>query len=142
MRLKYGLFGRQNLLSGKEFFNQYFEFCLDKDKANIARTKFSSYVNFLANLTSVDGALVLSDCFSLHGFGAEILLRPENIKIENPFSNSHGMRHRSAYYFVDRVPNSLAIVMSQDGGNKVIYKSLGEVKIIQDYEKERLDLLL
>lgn len=142
LRLKYGSFRKQNLLNGREFFNRYFELLENKQTAVLAKEKLLSYTRFLGNLTNVDGALVLTNDFSISGFGAEILIKPEPKSFSCPFLAEHGMRHRSAYYFVEEVPNSLAIVMSQDGGNKIIYKSSGKVKMIKDYEKDRLDFLI
>lgn len=82
----------------------------------------------LANLTAIDGALVLDKRFSVLGFGAEVsaelptpshvfraldgegqLRRPEDIE-------NVGTRHRAAYRFVNDHPDGLAVVISQDGG--------------------------
>jgi hypothetical protein len=82
----------------------------------------------LANLTAIDGALVLDKRFAVLGFGAEVSAelptparvfraldtegqsrQPENIE-------NVGTRHRAAYRFVNDHPDGLAIVVSQDGG--------------------------
>ncbi len=82
----------------------------------------------LANLTAIDGALVLDKRFGILGFGAEVsaeLPTPERVfraldaegrerqpeAIENV-----GTRHRAAYRFVNDHPEGLAVVVSQDGG--------------------------
>jgi len=82
----------------------------------------------LANLTAIDGALVLDKRFSVLGFGAEVsaeLPTPSQVwravdtegqvrqaeDIENV-----GTRHRAAYRFVNDHPDGLAVVISQDGG--------------------------
>jgi hypothetical protein len=82
----------------------------------------------IANLASIDGAVVLDKRFGLLGFGAEVSAelptpsrvwraidtegrdcRPEEI-------DGVGTRHRAAYRFVNDHPNGLAIVISHDGG--------------------------
>ena len=82
--------------------------------------------SFLADLMSVDGALVLGRDFRLIGFGGEILgespvlhinracdLEAEQV-IYQPADRS-GTRHRSAYRLVSGTPNTIAVVVSQDG---------------------------
>ena len=82
----------------------------------------------IANLASIDGAVVLDKRFGLLGFGAEVSAelptptrvwraidtearerRPEEI-------DGVGTRHRAAYRFVNDHPAGLAIVISHDGG--------------------------
>jgi hypothetical protein len=82
----------------------------------------------IANLTAIDGAVVLDKRFGLLGFGAEVsaeLPAPARVwraldtegrdrkpdDIENV-----GTRHRAAYRFVNDHPEGLAIVISHDGG--------------------------
>ena len=82
----------------------------------------------LANLTAIDGALVLDKRFAVLGFGAEVsaeLPTPGQVyravdtegqvrqaeDVENV-----GTRHRAAYRFVNDHPDGLAVVISQDGG--------------------------
>ena len=83
--------------------------------------------NFLAEMTLVDGAVVLNQRFEVLGFGAEIsgglesvpfveraldidgtMREPESVK-------GVGTRHRSAYRLCNALRDSLAIVTSQDG---------------------------
>jgi hypothetical protein len=82
----------------------------------------------IANLTAIDGALVLDKRFGILGFGAEVsaeLPSPEQVyraldaegserQVENV--ENVGTRHRAAYRFVNDHPNGLAVVISQDGG--------------------------
>jgi hypothetical protein len=93
----------------------------------------------LANLTAIDGALVLDKRFDVLGFGAEVsaeLPTPERVwravdteglnrqpeEIENV-----GTRHRAAYRFVNDHPDGLAIVVSQDGGVSFVANREGQV---------------
>ena len=93
----------------------------------------------LANLTAIDGALVLDKRFGILGFGAEVsaeLPTPERVyraldadgherqpeSIENV-----GTRHRAAYRFVNDHPEGLAVVVSQDGGVTFVAKRDGQV---------------
>lgn len=82
----------------------------------------------IANLTAIDGAVVLDKRFALLGFGAEVsseLPTPSRVwratdtegcvREPDDFENV-GTRHRAAYRFVNDHPHGLAIVISQDGG--------------------------
>jgi len=88
----------------------------------------------LANLTAIDGALVLDKRFSVLGFGAEVsaeLPTPERVwraldaeaQICQPEELENvGTRHRAAYRFVNDHPDGLAVVVSQDGGVSFVAK--------------------
>ncbi len=93
----------------------------------------------IANLTAIDGAVVLDKRFGLVGFGAEVsadLSAPHRVwraldtegrersldDIENV-----GTRHRAAYRFVGDHPGGLAIVISHDGGVSVVANREQEV---------------
>lgn len=82
--------------------------------------------HFLADLMSVDGALVLDHSFRLIGFGGEILgdapvqqihraldLEASRSTVER--ADSAGTRHRSAYRLVNGLTEAIAVVVSQDG---------------------------
>ncbi len=82
--------------------------------------------HFLADLMSVDGALVLDRTFRLIGFGAEILgdtpvytiHRAKDLEANETIrerADASGTRHRSAYRLVMGLPETIAIVVSQDG---------------------------
>jgi len=93
----------------------------------------------IANLSSIDGAVVLDKRFALLGFGAEVsaeLPSPERIwraldtegaELELGDVESVGTRHRAAYRFVASQPHGLAIVISQDGGVSVVANRAGDV---------------
>jgi len=82
----------------------------------------------LANLTAIDGALVLDKRFGILAFGAEVsaeLPTPERVyraldaegRVRQPEAVENvGTRHRAAYRFVNDHPRGLAVVVSQDGG--------------------------
>jgi hypothetical protein len=86
------------------------------------------FSRLIANLTAIDGAVVLDKRFSLLGFGAEVsaelpvparvwrALDTEGDRREPDDVENVGTRHRAAYRFVHDHPDGLAIVISQDGG--------------------------
>ena len=87
---------------------------------------------FLAGLTAVDGAVILTDRLRLLGFGAEVLTGSKKIEsvrsaisagaetfTEVPLS-AFGTRHRSAFRFCSSLEPSVAFIMSQDGGVKAV----------------------
>jgi Probable sensor domain DACNV len=87
---------------------------------------------FLAGLTVVDGAVILTDRLRLLGFGAEVLTASKKIEsvrsarsvladkyTEVPLS-AFGTRHRSAFRFCSSLEPSVAFIMSQDGGVKAV----------------------
>jgi len=87
---------------------------------------------FLAGLTAVDGAVLLTDRLRLLGFGAEVLTAATKIAsvraarseladkyTEVPLS-AFGTRHRSAFRFCSSLEPSVAFIMSQDGGVKAV----------------------
>lgn len=93
----------------------------------------------LANLTSIDGALVLDKRFSVLGFGAEVsaeLPTPQQVyraldaegdeREPEPIENV-GTRHRAAYRFVNDHPGGLAVVISQDGAVSFVANRAGQV---------------
>lgn len=82
----------------------------------------------IANLTAIDGAVVLDKRLGLLGFGAEVsaelpapsriwrALDTEGREREPDDIEKVGTRHRAAYRFVQHHPQGLAIVISHDGG--------------------------
>lgn len=88
----------------------------------------------LANLTAIDGALVLDKRFSILGFGAEVsaelptpervwrALDTEGLSRQAEELENVGTRHRAAYRFVNDHPDGLAVVVSQDGGVSFVAK--------------------
>ncbi|MDP9149020.1 MAG: hypothetical protein M3O36_03635 [Myxococcota bacterium] len=82
----------------------------------------------VANLTAIDGAVVLDKRLGLLGFGAEVsaelpaplrvwrALDTEGLELEPDDIEKVGTRHRAAYRFVQDHPRGLALVVSRDGG--------------------------
>ncbi|HEY3494107.1 MAG TPA: hypothetical protein VGK73_05450 [Polyangiaceae bacterium] len=95
----------------------------------------------IANLTAIDGAVVLDKRFGLLGFGAEVsaelpaparVLRALDGEGRNRIPEEvekFGTRHRAAYRFVGDHRDGLAIVISQDGGVSFVAQKDGEVTI-------------
>lgn len=93
----------------------------------------------IANLTSIDGAVVLDKRFGLLGFGAEVsaeLAAPSRVyrALDNEAAERElddienvGTRHRAAYRFVNDHPRGLAVVVSHDGDVSFVAKRGAEV---------------
>jgi hypothetical protein len=83
----------------------------------------------IAALTSVDGAVVMTDLFQVMGFGAEVIaissslreivmaIKPKHYRLP---IESYGTRHRAAFRFCSTFEDSVALVVSRDGGVKAI----------------------
>jgi hypothetical protein len=110
----------------------------DADLERLEQTVFE-LSRVLANLTAIDGAVVLDKRFGVLGFGAEVsaeLPAPPMVKRAVDVEGrervpadveSVGTRHRAAYRFVNDHPDGLAIVISQDGGVSFVANRDGEV---------------
>jgi hypothetical protein len=93
----------------------------------------------IANLSAIDGAVVVDKRFGLIGFGAEVsaelpaptrvwrALDIEGTRREAADMESVGTRHRAAYRFVHDHPAGLAIVVSHDRGVSFVANRDGEV---------------
>jgi hypothetical protein len=93
----------------------------------------------IANLTAIDGAVVLDKRFDLIGFGAEVsselpapsrvwrALDAEGRERERDDIENVGTRHRAAYRFAQDHPRGLAVVISHDGGVSFVANRGGEV---------------
>lgn len=91
------------------------------------------YANFIAGLTAVDGAVVISQRQELMGFGGMILgsldnkvsLVARSLDFEGESNalepvDRAGMRHRAVYHLCNEMHDALAIVISQDGGVHIV----------------------
>jgi hypothetical protein len=88
--------------------------------------------HLVADLSAVDGAVVLTDRLELLGFGAEIAgnlrevstvaraLDLRGARRERVRTDLVGTRHRSAYRLCETVKGALAVVISQDGALRVV----------------------
>jgi hypothetical protein len=104
----------------------------------------------IAALTEVDGAVVMTKRFELLGFGAEIVgdlpdvqhvARALDLEAEDTVAEplvADGTRHRSAYRLCSRLPDALALVVSQDGGVRFVTVHRDEVTF-WDHAIEVLD---
>ena len=93
----------------------------------------------IAALAEVDGAVVVSKQFEIMGFGGEILgdlpdvptvLRALDLEGDERVAESTegvGTRHRSLYRLCAAVPDALGIVVSQDGGVRLVASKNGAV---------------
>lgn len=102
--------------------------------------RINYYADFIANLTAVDGAVVITDRFRLVGFGCEIKIPSSPIEsvelyVKGELTISYieevGTRHRSAYRFCDENPDAIACILSQDGTLKVASKDKEKVTAIE-----------
>jgi hypothetical protein len=115
------------------------------DDAHFLERDVACTCDLLAALALVDGAVVLRRDLRLVGFGAEILavtspdegeavdafVRPSHDDPTARQLSSFGMRHRSAYRFVEAVPGALAFVISQDGDLRVFHEQDGTVRLYE-----------
>lgn len=102
----------------------------------------SDIAQAIASLTSVDGAVILNDRFEVLGFGAEVTAVSQSLKdiyiMTNKGKNkkisieSFGTRHRSAFRFCSSFEDSVAFVVSQDGGVKAVKRVASEVQLWPD----------
>ena len=104
----------------------------------------SDSVKFLAALSNIDGAVVITDRLRLLGFGAEVIVPSvglDRIMIsKDEFGETgdmvdiemFGTRHRSAMRFCNACEWAIAFVLSQDGGVKVIKKHGEKLIMWQD----------
>ena len=91
-----------------------------------AKRRIVEHVEFIAQLTRVDGALILSDRLRPLSFGS-VLMAPswrghtyfgpaeDPTEAEEVELSRYGTRHNSAVNFIAKSPASVAFVLSQDG---------------------------
>lgn len=89
--------------------------------------------HFIADLTTIDGAVVMTKSLELLGFGAEILGGSKTIETvarvtdatgeERQIESTHrvGTRHGSAYRLCQKLRDAVAIVVSQDGLVRIVF---------------------
>jgi hypothetical protein len=95
-----------------------------------------AFADFLAKLTAVDGAVLLTNKFHVLGFGVEIQIYNSSLSNITLFSNGHsetksiesfGTRHRSAYRFCYQYPGTIVFIISQDGSLKAAMRINNEL---------------
>ncbi|MBD9405042.1 hypothetical protein IB236_06835 [Acidovorax sp. ACV02] len=96
-------------------------------------------VRFIASLSAVDGALVITDRFRVLGFGAEVIAQSPTLRevqlamnpeatTKQPVSiEAYGTRHRSAFRFCSTYEDGIAFIVSSDGGVKATKRIGSEV---------------
>lgn len=121
-----------------ELFHEYSRLNSEKDEieeclADIARS--------IACLSTIDGAVIMDDSFHVIGFGAEVIAHSPSLKeffIHGaeprqivPIDN-FGTRHRSAFRFCSSFDDSIAFIVSQDGGVKATKRVLDKLYLWPD----------
>jgi hypothetical protein len=108
--------------------------------------------HLLAELTLIDGAVVLNRRFDLLGFGAEISSGVDNVTTVQRAMDIEGMtrepesikgvgtRHRSAYRLCSALQGVLTVVVSQDGHVRFVRQLGGEVTYWDQLSTSILDL--
>lgn len=103
------------------------------------RTEMEQFADLLADLMAVDGALALDQQFGLLGFGVEIAaptpatavvyhaLDAAGTQLQAEAADSGGTRHRAAYRLCQAEAGCQAIVVSQDGGIRLVRQRAGQV---------------
>lgn len=98
---------------------------------------------FIASLTAVDGAVVLTDKLRIIGFGGEVHVSSgtdtihdatdaEGTELTAAAFTGYGTRHRSAFRFVEGMDPAIAFILSQDGGIKAATR-VGESVVMWSY---------
>ena len=114
---------------------------LDSDSEKLSRLDEAWFElsHQVADLATVDGAVVLTNSGCLLGFGGMIwgdydqvtrVARALDIEGEHrqeELTENVGTRHRSVYYLCHQVPEALGIVISQDGSAQFIKSKGGQV---------------
>jgi hypothetical protein len=100
----------------------------------------------IACLASVDGAVVISDRFELLAFGAEVIAASPtltHVMMDTgtpPMTpipiESFGTRHRSAFRLCSSLEDTVAFVISQDGGVKAVKRVGSDVILWPDINAE------
>jgi DNA integrity scanning protein DisA with diadenylate cyclase activity len=102
---------------------------------NSLEKEILDFENFVAQLSCVDGAVVLTTKLRIIGYGGEITAQSSSLNYvksaNDPDAKSHskvdinsfGTRHRSAFRICSSFENCVAFVISQDGGIKAIKRS-------------------
>lgn len=130
------------------------------ETARLARAELDRVARILAQLTAVDGATLITRELNVIGFGAKlknasISTEPPRIYKVDPLDHDEwfmpvelsklgGMRHQSAARFVHNHPDSLALVVSQDGSVTALVWQDGEKSDSEGalYAYRRLELTL
>lgn len=101
-------------------------------REEVVEQQIHEFEDFVASLSGVDGAVVLTTKFRVLGFGVEILAQspslrqvkvasdPEARNLAELDIDSFGTRHRSAFRLCSSFEDCIAFIVSQDGGIKAV----------------------
>lgn len=122
----------------KELFREHFLLLSEKEELDEA---LGDAAKAVAALTSVDGAVVMTDRFHIVGFGAEVIAISPSLKeiviaagpkhFRAPIE-SYGTRHRAAFRFCSSFEDSVNFVVSRDGGVKAVKRVGGDIILWPD----------
>jgi hypothetical protein len=103
---------------------------------------------FIASLTAVDGAVLLTDALEISSFGMEImasLLRGDLVHVAHTTEAAetkkvrfaeYGTRQRSAFRFVASMEPSVGIILSQYGGVKAVRQVRSKLVILPYFQTD------
>jgi hypothetical protein len=124
-----------------------------KDIRGIIATNIQDAASFIADLSTIDGAVVLGSELEVLGFGAKInwkatddfeVTLAENYEGEGKDAGallrSLGTRHRSAAWFCFRNPDTIAVVISEDGLVSCMHKHEEKLLLWRPVRLELVDL--
>lgn len=123
-------------------------------KFTSALDKLTETCSFIGNLSGSDGAIIINTDFSIIGFGSEISLEKLSnfivYKVNDPIKKSRikldseqfGMRHRSALRLVSSTIDTVAFVISHDGGVSFIWKEEGKVYFKENVKTTNQNIIL
>lgn len=112
--------------------------CALDGKRDLIQEATSDCVRFIAGLSGVDGAVVITDKFRVLGFGSEVIVHSQNLthvslpsRKKRPIAD-YGTRHRSAFRFCSSFEESVGFIVSSDGGVKATMRTGAEVTLWPD----------
>jgi hypothetical protein len=101
-----------------------------------ARQRVREWPGLIANLTRVDGGVLITDRLRIIGFGVEAIAPAAELKTvhvansgERETIDEYGTRHRSAFRLCYKCPEAVAFICSQDGGIKCVRNVNGVVTL-------------
>lgn len=113
--------------------DQYLEESVNNAKTKDSKNELDGALWFTSILSRVDGLVVLSPKLDVLGFGAEIVTKeqPDKVWVASdcdgtvdkliPFNwEQFGTRHRSMMRYCASIPESIGIVVSQDGAIRIM----------------------
>lgn len=153
----------QSLIAHRQYFDLYFP--LESGDKNIDNEAFREFIGVsyrkdkieddtqdiaksIASLCSIDGAVVLTTKFKVLGFGGEIVATSPTLHYVTNASDkerhisieSFGTRHRSAFRFCSSFEESVAFIVSSDGGVKAVKRHGRELLFWPDINEGAMGL--